>query len=121
MTKPWFLVFTAVLTIGAQTPASRQQSAGNAGDGKRAFQTYGCFECHGYAAQGSRDGPRLAAITVPAPVLLGYIRRPSGAMPAYTEKVLSGQAFADIYAYLKSLPAARPAKEIPVLDRIRDK
>jgi len=121
MTKPWFLFFTAALTMGAQTPVSRQQVEGNADDGKRAFQTYGCYECHGLAAQGSRDGPRLAAITVSAPVLLRYIRRPLGAMPAYTEKVLSDQAFADIYAYLKSLPAAKPPKEIPLLDRMRDK
>jgi mono/diheme cytochrome c family protein len=121
MKKFLFPVFTVALTIGAQTSDSRQAVTGNAENGKRAYRTYGCYECHGYAGQGSRDGPRLAAVTVPASMLVGYIRQPFGAMPAYTQKVLSDQAFADIYAYVKSLPAAKPVNQIPLLDRLQDK
>jgi mono/diheme cytochrome c family protein len=42
-------------------------------------------------------------------------------MPAFTEKVLSDQDLTDIHAYLKAFPAARAAKDIPLLDQLRDK
>ena len=42
-------------------------------------------------------------------------------MPAYTDKVVSDQEVADIYAYLKSLPAPRPVKDIPLLNQIDTK
>ena len=71
------------------------------------------------AAQGGRDGPRLAATALNAQALIRYVRRPFGAMPAFTEKILSDQELTDIYAYLKSLPAAKAAKDIPLLDQIK--
>ena len=111
----------AVLVVALAGAAAGQSAAGSFEAGKRAFVSHGCYECHGYAAQGSRDGPRLAVTSSSAPVLLRYVRKPFGAMPAYTSKVLSDQEFTDIYAYLKSLPAARPAREIPLLDQTRDK
>jgi len=37
-------------------------------------------------------------------------------MPPYTTKVLSDAQLEDIYAFLKSIPAARPLKDIPLLD-----
>jgi cytochrome c1 len=38
-------------------------------------------------------------------------------MPPYTSKVVSDQAVADIYAYLKSVPAPPLAKNIPLLNQ----
>jgi mono/diheme cytochrome c family protein len=113
------LLFSVV--AGAQAPVVSQASAGNMESGKRLFAKDGCYECHGFAGQGSRDGPRLAATALPLPVLIRYVRRPFGAMPAYTVKVLSDQQLTDIYAFLKSFPAARAAKEIPLLDQLRDR
>jgi len=94
---------------------------GDAARGKRVFEKDGCYECHGYAGEGGRDGARIARTTMPAPAFARYVRRPGGAMPAFTQKVLSDQELADIYAYLKSLPAAKPAAEIPLLNRSRAK
>jgi cytochrome c1 len=37
-------------------------------------------------------------------------------MPPYTEKTVSDQELADIYAYLKSLPEPPKAKDIPLLN-----
>ncbi len=48
-----------------------------------------------------------------------YVRRPAGAMPAYTAKLLTDEQLADVYAYLKTLPAAQPPAQIPILDRSR--
>jgi hypothetical protein len=38
-------------------------------------------------------------------------------MPPYTSKVVSDQDVADIYAFLKSLPPAPSAKNIPLLNQ----
>jgi mono/diheme cytochrome c family protein len=97
------------------------QAPGNSENGKRLFEKVGCFQCHGYAAQGGRDGPRIAATPLSLTALGRYVRRPGGAMPAFTEKVLPDRDVADIYAYLKTFPAAKPAKDIPLLNDLRDK
>ena len=66
--------------------------------------------------QGGRDGARIADTRSRASqALTRYVRRPLGAMPAFTEKVLPDQELDDIYAYLKSIPPAKPAKDIPLL------
>jgi ubiquinol-cytochrome c reductase cytochrome c subunit len=48
-----------------------------------------------------------------------YVRRPPGAMPAFSEKVVSDQELTDIHAYLQTLPAAKAAKDIPLLNQLR--
>src|SRR6185436_16116721 len=111
-------VLILAIAIGLPALAASQTApAANISNGKRVFEKDGCYECHGYAGQGGRDGARLAATSMPAPSFVRYVRRPSGAMPAFTAKVLSDQELADIYAYVKSLPAAKPAAEIPLLNR----
>lgn len=105
----------------AQTPAPQSPTHGNAENGKRLFERDGCYQCHGYAGQGGRDGARIAATTMTAAAFARYVRRPFGAMPAFTEKVVSDAELTDIYDFLKSLPPAQPVKEIPLLSHLRDK
>jgi len=93
----------------------------DANSGKRLFEKVGCYECHGYAGQGGRDGARIAATSMPNQSFIRYVRRPFGAMPAYSQKVLSDQEVLDIYAYVKAMPAAKTASEIPLLNQLRDK
>src|SRR6202142_3693394 len=114
--KQFFIaaVFSAV-TLLAQT------SAGDAADGKKLFLRDGCYECHGYAGQGGRDGARIAVIGLNAQGLIRYVRAPGGAMPAYTDKVISDQELTDIHAYLQTLPKAKPAKDIPLLNDLLKK
>ena len=111
-------IAAAVLIAHAVASA---QPAPNAANGRRLFEKDGCFQCHGYAGQGGRDGARLAATAMNAPAFARYVRRPFGAMPAFTAKVLPDEELADIYAYLKSLPNAAAAKDIPALSRVREK
>lgn len=92
--------------------------AQNAENGKRLFVKDGCYECHGYAGQGTVAGARLAPPVLNAQAISRYIRRPAGAMPAFSEKVVSDQDVADIYAYLKTIPAPKPVKDIPLLNQI---
>lgn len=108
------LLAASAMLLPAQTPA-----AGNAENGKRLFVRDGCYECHGYAGQGSRDGARIGPPVLNVQGLIRYVRRPAGAMPAFTEKVVTDQELTDIYAYLKSIPPPKAAKDIPLLNQIK--
>jgi len=91
--------------------------AANADNGKRLFVKDGCYQCHGYQGQGGVAGARLAPRPIVLAALTAYVRHPTGQMPPYTSKVLSEADLADIHAYLSSIPAARPAKDIPLLNQ----
>lgn len=93
--------------------------AQNVENGKRVFLRDGCYECHGYNGQGSIAGARLAPPVLNAAGMIRYVRKPAGAMPAFTDKVLSDQEVNDIYAYLKTMPAPKPVKDIPLLNSIK--
>jgi len=45
-----------------------------------------------------------------------FVRYSNGPMPPYTEKVLSNEDLANIYAYLKSIPKGPDYKSIPLLN-----
>jgi mono/diheme cytochrome c family protein len=94
-------------------------STGSAEIGKRLFMKQNCYYCHGTAGQGGRDGARIAQTALNLQGMIRYVRKPTGAMPAYTEKILPDQELTDIYAYLKSLPGAKAAKDIPLLEQIK--
>jgi mono/diheme cytochrome c family protein len=93
--------------------------AQNAENGKRIFVRDGCYECHGYNGQGTIAGARLAPPVLNAQGMIRYVRKPAGAMPAFTDKVLSDQEVNDIYAFLKTMPAPKPVKDIPLLNQIK--
>jgi mono/diheme cytochrome c family protein len=112
------LLFAAVLlaaTLLAQGPA------GDAANGKKLFLRDGCYECHGYAGQGGAAGARIATIGLNAQGLIRYVRAPAGAMPAYTDRVITDQELTDIHAYLQTMAKAKPAKDIPLLNALEKK
>lgn len=106
------IMFVVLLPVLAWT----QNSGGNVDKGKQLYSKYGCYECHGYAGQGGA-GARLAPKVLPTAALIAYVRHPSGAMPPYTQKVASDADLADIRAFLASLPAPPPLKDIPLLNQ----
>jgi mono/diheme cytochrome c family protein len=114
------LLFLAAVAIAA---AQQSDSApeGDAAHGKVLFTKIGCYQCHGYAGQGGRAGARIVPTPFKAQDLIRYVRRPPGEMPAYTEKVASDQDLKDIYAYLKSFPPPKPVKDIPLLNKIKER
>ena len=113
------LAFLSVVLAGAAALAQAPQSNGNAENGKKLFLRDGCWECHGYAGQGGRDGARLAETALTTAQFTRYIRRPPGAMPAYIEKVLSDAEAADIWAYVKSMTGPKTAKDVPLLTELK--
>ena len=118
-------IITVVLALFATTAsaAPQQPSTSLAGDparGKTAFMNAGCYTCHGTDGQGGA-GARLAPKPRAQAAFVAYVRSGrrgwsvAGGMPAYPPKFLSDAALVDIYAYLTSIPAPRPAAEIPLL------
>jgi mono/diheme cytochrome c family protein len=111
-----------LIVIGGSIFAQGKSGAaqdGNVANGKKLFLADGCYQCHGYAGQGGRAGARIGPPVLNAAGVIRYVRRPTGQMPAFTEKVISDSELTDIYAYLKTFPAATPAKDIPLLDSLR--
>src|SRR6266853_1180098 len=86
------------------------QTNGHADEGKRLFMKHNCYYCHGTSRQGGRDGARIAQTALNLQGQMRYVRRQTGGMPAFTEKILSDRELTDIYAYLKSLPGAKAPK-----------
>ena len=109
---------TLLAAVAATLPFAAL-AEGNAENGKRLFLRDGCYECHGYAAQGGRDGARISRIGLDAKAMILYVRKPAGAMPAFSEKVITDQELTDIHAYLQTLPAPKAAKDIPLLNQLR--
>ena len=98
-------------------PAQQQQNTpqGNAANGRKLFVSFGCYQCHGYEAQGGSAGARLAPRPIAYAQLLKYVRHPTGEMPPFTEKIVKDSELADIYAFLRAQPPAQDVDKIPLL------
>ncbi len=108
-------VLAAELPLRGQAPAV---PAGNAETGKKLFVERACWQCHGLAAQGGGiAGPRLAGRVPPWPAFSRYVRRPTEEMIPYSTKTLSDSELADIYAWLRAIPAPPAVNTIPQLNR----
>jgi len=113
--------FVVSLAAAAPVPVFAQDNApaGNAKAGQQVYKAVGCWECHGTAGQGGAiTGPRLAPSNLPYAAFLQQIRTPQNAMPPYEPKVLSNADVANIYAYLKSVPAPKAVQDIPLLNSL---
>jgi len=109
-----FLLSVLASFAQAPGPSASAAPAGNADDGKKLFASVGCYQCHGYEAQGSNaTGPRLGPRPIAFAAFRSYVRQPTGQMPPYTAKVVSDADLANIYAFVRSRP--EPAREIPLL------
>jgi len=116
MTKNTVTLGLAVLAMAATALGQATAPAGNAQNGRKVFASNGCYECHGYEAQGATPtGPRLGPRPLAFAAFSKYVRQPTGQMPPYTTKSLPDATLADIYAFLQSLPAPKAADSIPLL------
>ena len=97
-----------------QPPAT--PATGNAQQGKELYLKYSCYACHGYDGHGGA-GVRLVPLAMTVTRFTAYVHNPRR-MPPYTEKVLSDAQLADVFAYIKALPASPAADQIPLLSRI---
>ena len=104
-------------------PVSAQQAAdpaGNADNGKKLYREIGCYQCHGLAGQGAvMTGPRVSRTEFAFDGFLNQLRHPVNQMPPYEAAVVSDRDAADIYAYLRQMPAPRDPNSIPLLKAAR--
>ena len=107
----------SMATAFAVVPAAGQEAPrGNAERGKALYRETGCYQCHGLAGQGAlATGPRVSRTEFAFDGFLNQLRRPVNQMPPYEAAVLSDQDAADIYAYLRQIPAPREPNSIPLL------
>jgi len=97
-------------------PSAAEAPAGNAETGRKLFASDGCYQCHGYEAQGSTaTGPRLGPRPISFARFSTYVRQPTGQMPPYTNRIVSDTDLAHIYAFLRALPEPPAAQSIPLL------
>ena len=98
--------------------ANAQEGSGNAQQGKELYLKYSCYACHGYDGHGGA-GARIVPLPLTLTRFTAFVRSPRR-MPPYTAKVLTDAQAADLFAYIKSLPASPSADQIPLLKRIMD-
>lgn len=118
MLGAWLTI--ASLPLVGQDPESIPRAdaspRGNPQNGKRLYDKYGCYECHGGQGQGSPlSGPRIAPSPGSFSGFLTYIRRPTGQMPPYTRKITTDAELADMYAFLQSVSQPPDVEKIPLL------
>jgi ubiquinol-cytochrome c reductase cytochrome c subunit len=104
------------LTAGSASAQQAPTPSGNAEHGKTLYREVGCYQCHGLAGQGAiMTGPRVSRTEFAFDGFLGQLRHPSNQMPPYEAAVLSDSDAADIYAYLRQMPAQPDPNSIPLL------
>ena len=113
-------VALAALAVALPTSWTAQTSvlAASAEHGKTAFITNGCWQCHGTVGQGSiqtSGGKRLAPDPLPWETFSAFVRSSNRSMPPFSDKILSDNDLADIYAYLQSIPKPPDVSSIPLL------
>jgi mono/diheme cytochrome c family protein len=117
MLKLTVCVIALAAAFSARLPLAAQAPEGDAAKGKQLFVRDGCYQCHGYQAQGGSAGARLAPHPLPLKALIAYVRHPSGQMPPVTAKVVTDAELGDIYAFLKTIPDPKPVKDISLLNQ----
>ena len=93
---------------------AQDEPRGNAQTGKQLFEAKGCYSCHGFVGQGSREGPRLTP-PLAFPAFIAQLRTPRAIMPPYTAALVTDQQAADMHAYLAGLPKPPDPKTVKLL------
>ena len=108
-------IVALVAAVLVSAPAFAQdEPRGNAQTGKQLFADKGCYSCHGFVGQGSREGPRLTP-PLAYPAFIAQLRTPRAIMPPYEAALVSDQQAADIHAYLASQPKPPDPKSVKLL------
>ena len=92
-------------TLFAQEPMADVSS------GKALYDSFQCWQCHGYEGQGGRAGPRLVPTSYPY-VVFNQVVRYTNLMPAYSPNELSDAQLKEIYNFVRSLPEPSALEDV---------
>jgi ubiquinol-cytochrome c reductase cytochrome c subunit len=107
------LILVGSLIAEALLAQARSPADSASARGRKLYVSYGCYQCHGYEAQGSSaTGPRLGPGPIAVAAFSAYVRRPTGQMPPYTSKVLTDAEMSDIYGFVQTRPVPPPVREL---------
>jgi mono/diheme cytochrome c family protein len=102
------LLFAAKVPEANAAPAQKA-AAGNAQNGKAAFEKMGCNLCHGAQGEGvsgagqNKGVPRIASPNLSLEDFTQQVRKPRGQMPPFSTERVSDAELADVYAFLQSV------------------
>jgi mono/diheme cytochrome c family protein len=109
------------LLLAATLSAQQGQAVvGDAARGRPLYaDTFNCYACHGFDGQSGER--RLVPLNYTQEGFITFVQSsPLPNMPAYPDA--SPQQLADIYAYIRTIPADAPAVgDIPLLRDIRER
>ena len=109
------------ILVGATLSAQQGQTVvGDAARGKPLFaDTFNCYACHGFDAQSGER--RLVPLNYTQEGFITFVQNsPLPNMPAFPDA--SPQQLADIYAYIRTIPADAPALgDVPLLREILER
>jgi mono/diheme cytochrome c family protein len=111
--------FAGLSRLSAQ-PAPPPVVTGDAQRGAPLFaDKYNCYACHGFDAQSGER--RLVPMNYPQDGFITFVQNsPLPNMPRFPD--VPAQDLADIWAYIKTIPADAPAiDELPALREIRER
>jgi len=120
LAAPLACVAVASGLLAAVSLSAQQQTqpvTGDAARGKPLFaDTFNCYACHGFDAQSGER--RLVPLNYTQEGFITFVQNsPLPNMPAFPDA--SPQQLADIFAYIRTIPADAPAlREVPLLNDI---
>ena len=120
LAAPLACVAVASGLLAAVSLSAQQQTqpvTGDATRGKPLFSdTFNCYACHGFDAQSGER--RLVPLNYTQEGFITFVQNsPLPNMPAFPDA--SPQQLADIFAYIRTIPADAPAlREVPLLNDI---
>ena len=120
LAAPLACVAVASGLLAAVSLSAQQQTqpvTGDAARGKPLFSdTFNCYACHGFDAQSGER--RLVPLNYTQEGFITFVQNsPLPNMPAFPDA--SPQQLADIFAYIRTIPADAPAlREVPLLNDI---
>jgi mono/diheme cytochrome c family protein len=110
----------ALFALALSGQPSNPAIVGDAARGRPLFSdTFNCYACHGFDAQSGER--RLVPMNYTQDGFITFVQSsPLPNMPAFPDA--SAQQLADIYAYIRTIPADAPALgELPLLRDILDR
>lgn len=109
-------ILIGLIVSAAAAFGQSKELSGDVERGHAIFERNACYQCHGHIGQGTIAGARLMQTKLSQAGFIGVVRNPPpSSMPRFQAKIMSDQELADVYAYIKSIPPPKAAKDIPLL------